>query len=240
VSLSSRPVERPRRFYKAVSVAPREGGHAVLLDGRAPKTPGGKPLIAPTQALAELLAAEWDAQTDFILLDGMHATRLANTALDRIPQVHAETAAEVARYACSDVLCYFAEHPAGLVARQKAEWGPVLDWASKDLGVEMNRVSGLLHAPQPPASLERIKALAEAESAFGLAGLAFAAPLFGSGVLALAVRRCRLTGAEAFELSRLDEAFQEERWGVDTEAAQRTANLRIEANMIGEWFAALT
>src|SRR4051812_10196818 len=106
MSLSSKPVERARRFYKAVATGPKDGGFAVLLDGRTPKTPGGKPLVAPTEALAEMLAAEWDAQTDFIQLDGMHAVRLANTVLDRIPEVRAETAAEVARYAGADVLCY--------------------------------------------------------------------------------------------------------------------------------------
>ena len=245
MSLSSRPVAgravaRPRRFYKAVTTAPKDEGFAVLLDGRTPRTPGGKPLVAPTQALAQLLAAEWDAQADFIQLDGMHAVRLANTVLDRIPEVRDETAAEVARYAGADVLCYFAEHPASLVARQQAEWGAILDWAAADLGVEMRRVSGLLHQPQSDETLERVRALAAAEDDFALAGLAFAAPLFGSGILALAVRRGRLTAPQAYELSRLDEAFQEERWGVDEDAGARTARLRDEAAMIGGWFAALT
>jgi chaperone required for assembly of F1-ATPase len=239
VSLSPKPIERPRRFYKAVDVAPREGGYAVALDGRVPKTPDGRPLIAPTEALARLLAGEWAEQTEYIHLDVMHAVRLANTVLDRLGSVHDAAAAEVARYAESDVLCYFAEHPASLVARQNAEWGPLLDWARDELGLEMHRVSGLLHKPQPQATLDRVKALALAEDNFALAGLAFAAPLFGSAVLALAARRGRLTGEQAFELSRLDEVFQEERWGVDEEAAKRTAGLQGEARMIGAWFTAL-
>ncbi len=240
MSLSPKPIERPRRFYKAVDVAPREDGYAVLLDGRVPKTPGGRALITPTEALAALLAKEWAEQTEFIHLDVMHAVRLANTAIDRLGEVHAATAAEVARYAESDVLCYFAEHPASLVARQNAEWGPLLDWARDDLGLEMRRVSGLLHQPQPPATLDKVKALALGEDNFALAGLAFAAPLFASAVLALAVRRGRLTGEEAFAVSRLDELFQEERWGVDEEAAKRIGGLQGEARMIGGWFTALT
>ena len=74
---------------------------------------------------------------------------------------------------------------------------------------------------------------------FSLTGLATATGLFGSAVLALAVQRGALSGAEAFELSRLDEAWQERQWGVDEEAAQRTAARRAEAELLDRWFAAL-
>ena len=62
-----------------------------------------------------------------------------------------------------------------------------------------------------------------------LTGLATAVPLLGSAVLGLAVQRGALPGTQAFELSRLDEAFQERQWGVDAEAELRTAARRSEA-----------
>ena len=62
--------------------------------------------------------------------------------------------------------------------------------------------------------------------------------IFGSAILAIAVLRGWLSGEQAFELSRLDEAYQEEKWGVDAEAAERTARLFEEAGLLQRWFEA--
>ncbi len=235
---SQRP-ERPRRFYKAVDAAEVDSGFGVLLDGRAVRTPQGVRLAVPTLALARLIAAEWEAQGEHIVVPDMHATRLAFTAADRADVAREDVADAFARYAGSDVLCYFAEGPPSLVARQEAQWGPLIDWADQTLDLPLVRAAGVLHQAQPPGTLERAKALALELADYPLIGLAFGAPLFGSAVLALAVQRDRLSGLEALELSRLDEAFQQERWGVDAEAAARTARLRDEAQMLDRWFAAL-
>jgi chaperone required for assembly of F1-ATPase len=230
---------RPRRFYAAAGVGTLEGGFSVLLDGRPVKTPAGASLVLPTAALAQLVAAEWGLQGEEIVFAEMPATRLAHTAVDRAGAVRAEIAEEIARRAGADVLCYFAEEPAALVERELKHWGPVLDWAHEALGVKLVRAAGLIHQPQPQASLERIRALALELDDFALTGLAAAAALFGSAVLAFAVERGQLSGEAAFDLSRLDEAFQEEKWGVDEDAALRTAGMRREAVALERWFKAL-
>ena len=232
--------DRPRRFYKQVEVAPRGDGFTLLLDGRGAKTPAGAPLLLPGRALAELVAAEWDAQAEQIDLSAMPAHRLASTVIDRTASAGTAVAAEVARYAGSDVLCYFAEAPATLVEAQVARWGPLLDWARDALGVELYRVAGVVPRPQPPAALARVEALVADLKPFAQAGVAFATPLFGSAILALALQRGQLHADAAFDLSRLEQAYQEERWGVDAEAAERTAHQQAEARMIGRWFEALT
>ena len=233
------PVELARRFYKAVDVAAAERGHAVRLDGRTPKTPGGRGLVLPTLALAELVADEWEAQGEHILPPTMPATRLANTAIDRVAAARREVASEVARYAGSDLLCYRAEEPATLVERQAQRWDPLLCWARDTLGVGLEPVEGITHRPQAVESLERALVEAGALDDFSLAGLAHATALFGSATLGFALQRGRLSAEEAFALSRLDEVFQEERWGVDAEAAERTEKLAAEAAMLARWFAAL-
>jgi chaperone required for assembly of F1-ATPase len=232
-------VELPRRFYKSVDTAPVTGGFGVRLDGRTPRSPGGRPLVLPTAALADLVAADWAAQGDFIRMADMAATRLAHTALDAVPAAHAETTRQVAAYAASDALCYRAEAPRGLVERQAAAWDPLLAWASEALGVDLQPVTGIMHRAQPDAAIGRVRALAATQDSFALAGLAFATALFGSAVLALAAQQGWLTAEQAYELSRLDEAFQEEQWGVDAEAALRTERLRADAAMLQGWFAAL-
>ncbi len=236
---ADRVVPRPRRVYTTVAVAPEAGGHAVHLDGRSAKTPEGAPLVLPTRALAELCAAEWEAQAREIDFATMPATRLAFTTLDRAAATRDALAVEVSRYATSDGIAYFADDQPKLHARQEREWAPLLAWAAAELGVALQPVEGIMHRPQPPASIARARELAAGESDFGLAGLAFASALFGSAVLAFAVRRGRLTGDEAHDLARLEEAHQESEWGEDAEAAARTAARLQEARFIARWFAAL-
>ena len=234
------PIEPPRRFYKAVSIEPGEGGFHIRLDGRGARTPEGKVLAAPTRALAAMLAAEWEAQDRRIVMASMPANRLAFTALDRIADAREAMCAQIARYAESDVLCYFAEAPKSLEERQIQAWGPVLDWAQAALGLRLVRTVGLKHVAQPQESLARAEQLARELEDFALAGLAHATALLGSAVLAFAVQRDKLGGSTALDLSRLDEIFQAERWGVDAEAAARVQGMLDEAVMLESWFRALT
>ena len=233
-------VLKPKRFWKEAAAGPEgQGGFPVLLDGRQARTPAGRPLRLPTLPLAELLASEWAAQPEEFDYAAMPATRLAFTVIDRVPSAREATVDEAARYAGSDLLCYFAEGPKALAERQAREWEPLLAWAETDLRLPLNRTAGVVHCAQPPEPLARARALAAGLDDFALGGLAFGAPLFGSFVLAAAVQRGRLDGEQAFALSRLDEVHQEEQWGVDEEAAARTKRMRAEAVMLDRWFRAL-
>ncbi len=215
------------------------GGFTVTLDGRALRGPKGGKVILPTPALADQVAEEWRAQGDALDLAGMHVTRLVNTAIESVPQAREATAQAIADYAASDLLCYFATAPAGLLERQQRLWGPVLDRAETEAGLRFVRAAGVVHQAQPADTLARVRAIALELGDFGLTGLTFGAALFGSAVLAIALQRGWLAGEAAFDLSRLDEAWQEEKWGVDAEAAERTARLRGEAAMLERWFEGL-
>ena len=240
MTLPGHAAERMRRFYAKADTAPAEGGFGVRLDGRQPRSPQGQALVLPTEALARLVADEWAAQVENILPETMPATRLAWGALALHDEgVRAGAVARVVSFAQSDLVCYFADGPAGLVERQERRWGAMIDWAAEALGAAFHRTQGVIHQPQPAATIARIEVLAAAEPDFALAGLAAAAALFGSAILAFALRRGQLTPEAAFDLSRLDETFQEERWGVDAEAAARADAMAKEAVMLGAWFAAL-
>jgi chaperone required for assembly of F1-ATPase len=143
-------------------------------------------------------------------------------------------------FAGSDLLCYFAEWPRPLVARQEAEWAPMIAWAETALGVSFHRAAGVVHQAQPEATVARIAALAAEEAPFVLAALVAAAPLFGSAILALALRHGELSAEDAFARSRLDESFQEESWGADPQEAARAAAMAEEATLLERWFRALT
>lgn len=230
------PAEKPRRFYKAVTVVEADGGWQVQLDGRNLRTPKAQLMVLPTRAVADQVAQEWAAQTDVVEMATMNATRLANTAIETIGGARDGVADQVAQYAGSDLICYFAGDPAALVARQEAAWGPVLARAEAEEGLQFERCTGIVHKAQPAETLARVREIALSLDDFRLAGLAFGVALFGSAVLAIGLLRGWMSGEAAYDLSRLDEAFQEEQWGVDDEAAERTARLRDEAAMLNRWF----
>ncbi|GAA0538378.1 chaperone required for assembly of F1-ATPase [Rhizomicrobium palustre] len=214
-----------KRFYKAVSVS--AAPYQILLDGKAVKTPMRLALTLPSQALAEAVAEEWRGQGEEIKPDTMPLTKLANTALDRVSELREEVIHQIAAYA-NDNLCYRADAPADLAARQKAEWDPLLKWAEKRYGVSFEIRSGVTHFSQSFETVEALYAALTGYDDFALAALHNAATILASLVLTLALAEQRLSAEEAFALSQLEERYQAEQWGEDEEAAQRTEALRTE------------
>lgn len=228
----------PRRFYADVDVGTTKAGSAVRLDGRAARSPAGRTLSLPTRALADLVAAEWAVQGEWVVWSAMPATRLAFTVLDAVAPAREMSVAAVVGQAGADLLCYPAEAPSALVARQVATWSPLLAWARNDLSLAFVQAHGILHRPQPPRTLARLAVMLRDMDDFALAAVAFATALFGSAILALAVWRGRLDGAAAFAASRVDETFQEDQWGIDAESAARNRLLAADATTVGQWLAA--
>lgn len=211
-----------KRFYKNVSVAEADGGFALELDGRRARTPGKHPLVAPTRAAAELIAAEWAAQGEVMEPASMPATRLANSAIDGVSVSLAETRAEVARYAGSDLVCYRSDAPAELVALQTEAFDPVLDWASGALGARFVTTVGVVFVEQPREARQAFEAaLDRHQGVFALAALSSLTSLSGSALLALMVVRRVLSPEDAWRISHVDEDFQIARWGLDYEAVDR-------------------
>ena len=217
---------KPKRFWTAASVAPVEGGFTVLLDGRGVKTPAKAPLVVPSEALARLIAAEWDAQVEKVAPETMPATRAANSALDKVAVQFDQVAEMLAEYGGTDLLCYRAEGPAELVARQAAGWDPLLDWASDRYGAPLVATAGVMFIAQPPGSLAALRHAVFDQTPFQLAALHDLIAITGSLILGLAVAEGRLSPDEAFDLSRIDEHWQIEQWGEDEEAAVLEASKR--------------
>ena len=233
------PSDKPKRFYKEAAAEQMPGGWTVALDGRTIKTPAREALCLPTQRLARAIAAEWNAQGEIIDLAAMHLTRLANVAIDRTPETREEMADELARYCETDLLCHIAEGPEELIEREEAYWRPVRDWAGQELDILLVPVEGLLASPQPDASLEAARQVALEMDDFRLTGTLYGCGLFGSALLALAVAEGQLSAADAFEVSRVDEAWQIEQWGEDGEAKAATEARRKEARALETWMRGL-
>lgn len=228
-----------RRFWSTVTASPAEGGFAVALDGRPLRTPARHPVVVPTAALAEAIAAEWRAVEGELRPEHLPHTRAANTAIDRLPVQREAVVAAVAAYGASDLLCYRAEAPAELGARQAAAWDPWLAWARRDLGAPLVAVIGVMPAPQPTASLAALTRAVAALDDFRLAALAELVALSGSLVLGLAVARGVLEADLAWALSRVDETWQAEQWGADAEAEAAAARKAAEFRSAAQFLALL-
>lgn len=231
--------QRPRRFYKEAGIRAVDGGWQVELDGRPLRTPAKAGLVAPSLRLGEALAGEWNAQDERIDFASMSLTRLANVAIDRTPGTRPEMAAEAARYAETDLVSYLAERPVELRARQEEVWRPLRDWAAEEHGVRLIAVEGIMPIRQPEGSIAAMQAFAASLDDFRLTGLVYGIGLLGSAVLGLAVERRRMSAANAFEASRIDEIHQASLWGEDAEAQIRIARARDEASALDRWFDAL-
>lgn len=219
---------KQKRFWTDVGAVAVADGFTVRLDDRPLKTPAKAGLIVPTMSMAEAIAAEWDAQTDGVDPGTMPVTRGANAAIDKVGPQRAEVVALLAEYGDSDLLCYRAAGPEALIRQQAAGWDPLLDWAAETFGTRLWVGEGVMHVAQDAEVLARLSAEVAAFDDFALAAVHDLISLSGSLILALAVTRERLTPAEAWTLSRIDEDWQIAQWGEDDEATA-AANVKRAA-----------
>lgn len=215
-----------KRFWTEVGVVADADGHAIRLDGRPVRTPGRLPLIVPNPALAEAIAEEWRAVTGDIDPRAMRLTGLANAAVERIAPDPRAFAAGIAGYAETDLLCYRADNPASLVARQAAVWDPLLDWAGRRYDIGFMLTTGIIHIPQAPVTVERLADALAARDAFRLAALSPIVTIGGSLVTALALDEGVIDVDSAWNATHLDELWQEEQWGEDDLATRARAARR--------------
>jgi chaperone required for assembly of F1-ATPase len=242
---AARRAVRPRlrkRFYDRASAgAETEAGFPVLLDGKPVRTPAGRPLAAPLHALAEAIAAEWNAQEDEIDPARMPLTRLANAVIDGVAEKPQAVADEIAKYLGSDLVFYRAGTPAGLVARESEHWDPLLAWAREVFGARFIPVEGVMFAEQPAEALAAMRAALPAAAGdmadlWRLGALSAITALTGSALIALALAHEALDAEAAWAAAHVDEDWQMAQWGRDELAlaarAFREAELRAAAQVL--------
>jgi chaperone required for assembly of F1-ATPase len=217
-----------KRLYKTATAKLLEGGHGVMLDDRRLLTPAKLPLVVPGLTLAEAIAEEWRAQQDQLRPHTMPLMRLASTAIDLVAKCHDEFVAEIAAYAATDLLCYRADRPPELAARQHVVWQPLLDWATLRYDAPLTVTAGIVPVTQPTTTLRALARAVAAYEPMRLIALHAVATASGSLIIALASMAGALDAAAAFAAAQLDETFQIERWGEDYEAADRRAALKLD------------
>lgn len=201
-----------KRFWRDVTI---EQGGVVALDGKPVRTPARVPLALPFPALAEAIAVEWRDVEGEIDPRAMPLTGLANAAIDRIAPDPTSFAKGLAVFGESDLLCYRADAPPDLVVRQAALWEPLLAWGRGRYDVHFTVATGIMHQPQPAATILRLGEAIAARTAWELAGLAPIVTISGSLVAALALIENAIDLEALWQASELDEEWQAEQWGRD-------------------------
>jgi chaperone required for assembly of F1-ATPase len=211
-----------RRFYERAEVEDADGEFRVVLDGRPVKTPARRTLAAPKRALAQALAAEWDAQRDVIDPAKMPLTRLANTIIDGVTDAPSAVADEVKRYLACDLVFYRAPGPAGLVAWQAEAWDPVLAWVRETLGARFVLAEGIAFVAQPAQSLAAASSAIPTDP-WRLGAMHAVTSLTGSALIAIALSRGALSVDAAWAAAHVDEDWNMKFWGRDALALERRA-----------------
>ena len=217
-----------KRFYKTASVEAEDAGFSVRLDGRPIRTPSRHALTLPTERMAQRIAEEWLAQEEKIDPQSMPWTRSANSAIDKVSAQRSEIEAHLIEYAGTDLLCYRAESPAALAERQANAWGPVLDWAADRFNARFQITSGVMPVLQNAEVTTNLAHYMQPMSDFQLTGFYDLVTLSGSYVLGVASAESLHSADHVWQLSRIDEDWQEEQWGVDVEAS-KAAQLKKDA-----------
>jgi chaperone required for assembly of F1-ATPase len=221
VRRSTRGPQR-KRFYKQADVTATPEGFAIGLDGKQVRTPSGRPLLAPTRDIADGIAAEWNAQVETINPLTMPLTRFANTVGEAVVDRVDAVAEDVAKYLGTDLLFYRAGHPEALVAREAAQWDPVLFWAADTLGAHFILAEGIVHVRQPDSAIAAARAALPTDP-WSIAALHVVTTLTGSALLALALNQDVLSPDQVWSAAHVDEDWNIEQWGVDQEVAARRA-----------------
>jgi chaperone required for assembly of F1-ATPase len=227
---SSRAVQR-KRFYADAGVGEADGGYTVTLDGKPTKTPSGRTVIVPARALAEMIAAEWNAQGEFIEPLTMPLTRFANSVVQGVVDQAEAVRDDVAKYFASDLLFYRAGHPEGLVAREATHWDPVLFWARDALGAHFMLAEGVMHVRQPDAAIAAARGALPGDP-WMIAALHVITGLTGSALLALALFHGVINPDQVWAAAHVDEDWNVEKWGVDDEVAARKAAKLVDFNAV--------
>lgn len=222
-----------KKFYKNAEAGAAPGGYVIRLDGKTLKTPLQHPFILLSPSLAAEIAQEWNVQKDEIAPASMPLTQLVYTMIDKgHGSDRAAMTAEIAKYAGSDLVCYFATHPADLVARQEKAWRPLLEWMRAEHDVAFETVSGIQYINQPQEAVKKIGKLVADMDAADFTVMQAATGLFGSPVLALALLHKKINAEEAYQAAMVDEIYQLDKWGEDALARRKLDHIRAETTAL--------
>ncbi len=225
---------KAKRFWKEVSVKQTKTGYQVNLDNRELLTPLKNPLKIPTQQLANEIAREWQEVESEIIPENMPFTKRANSAIEYIGTQREGVEADLSSYVNSDLICYRAEGPTDLVALQ-LQWDQWIAWVQR-FGIDLKVTAGVMPIQQPVKNEENALKWLRKWNDFQLSAIYDFITLTGSFAIGAAIAENAVTPQKGYELSTLDEVFQEQIWGADEDARESRIKVKLSLNSAFAYF----
>ncbi len=218
-----------KRFYKDVTTAEAgDGGWQVQLDGRPIRTQTGSAQVVPTPALAAMLANEWETQGEEIDPKSFVFRDMADYAIDIVAGDRAAAIENLIKFSQTDTLCYRGDPSDALYKRQEELWEPLVCACEARHAVSFSRVSGIMHDPQAPETVARLRDVLDELDDFTLTGLQTLTTIAASLIIGLEALQDGADADALFAAANAEEDWQAELWGWDYEAEDRR-KLRLEA-----------
>lgn len=214
---SMKPVFQ-KRFFKTATVKEERGKFTILLDGNQVKTPGKRLLSVEYDLVAKGLAKEWNGLGEYIDMTTMPLTRIVNSAVDGVADSKSSVSDAIASYIGSDLICYRADEPETLVARQVEQWDPILNWIRQRFDIELKCTTGIVHLEQPQASIQRVREFIDSFDCLKVAALYTVATICGSASLAIGLAEGKFSDVQIWNAANVDEDWNIEKWGEDEES----------------------
>lgn len=225
-----------KKFYEQVGVVHSgDGTWQVTLDDRPIRTVKGAPQAVPTEALAKLLAAEWEIEGEKLDPKAFVHRDMADYAIDVIAADPQARIVKLLDFAETDTLLYRADPDEAFHAHQHQFWEPLVTAFEAREGIALTRVSGIVHRAQPRESIAALEKRIAALDPFALAALEALASLAASLTVGLSALDAE-SQEDAVALWRaacLEEEWQAEQWGRDEEAEQRRSDR--QARFVKAW-----
>lgn len=150
VSLSAVKADgKTPRFYDRAEVAEVEDGWTFVLDGRHVMSEAGNDIIFPSRGVAELVAAEWDYQRDFIRPVTMPLMKLCSTASEQIPVDKLEMLHSFKGTLENDVVAQRNRDNPTIVRLQNKFYNPILLWMEEMWGDRLRLTEWVASRDQP-------------------------------------------------------------------------------------------
>ena len=219
-----------KKFYKEASAVKKDEGYCITLDGKTIKTPAGNLLAMPSETLANKIVAEWDCvkEGEEIIPESMGYMKMASTAIDKVIPHTAEVCRNLMPFAMNDLLCYRSGDNLDLRTMQDGAWDKWVAWAKKFADIDLIIGEGIIPIDQSPSV--KVSAMLKLQNydGFKLTVMADLTSIYGSFVLALSAVEGKISMQDAYDISRVDELYQIQKWGVDDEAQKSTQIIKDE------------
>ena len=137
---------------------------------------------------------------------------------DKIKEKRTSVIDQLIEYADTDIVCYRDLEKGTLNDIQARNWDPLLKWSEVKLGIRLEHRKGIQYKAQNSLELKKARTILNSCTFFELVAVNKLIQLSGSFIIGQAVAKNFCSASKGWENSSLEELWQNEIWGTDSDA----------------------